>query len=144
MTLLKEFKAFAMRGNVMDMAVGILIGGAFGKIVTSMVNDILMPPIGKLTGNVNFADLFVALDGQTYSSLAEAKAAGAATINYGQFVNTIVDFVIVALAIFLVVRAMNALRRQEAQAPAAPPAPPPPPPEVTLLTEIRDLLKQGR
>ena len=118
--MLKEFKEFIMRGNVLDMAIGIIIGGAFGKIITSLVNDILMPPIGVLLGNVDFASLFINLSGKPYASLADAKAAGAATINYGLFLNTIIDFVIVAFVIFLLVRAVNRMRRQQEAAPAAP------------------------
>jgi len=105
--MLKEFKEFAMRGNVMDLAVGIVIGAAFGRIITSLVNDILMPPIGRLFGKVDFSNLFLNISGQSYPTLAAAKAAGAATINYGVFLNTVIDFVIVAFAIFLVVRQMN-------------------------------------
>ena len=107
--MLKEFKEFAMRGNVVDMAVGIIIGAAFGKIVTSAVSDIIMPPIGLLLGGINFNDLFVSLDRKPYASLAVAKAAGAPTINYGAFVNTILDFVIVAFVIFMLVKQMNRL-----------------------------------
>ena len=118
--MLKEFKEFIMRGNVLDMAIGIVIGGAFGKIVTSLVNDILMPPIGVLLGNVDFASLFINLSGKPYASLADAKAAGAATINYGLFVNTVIDFVIVAFVIFLLIRAVNRMRREKETAPAAP------------------------
>ncbi|MBC7259712.1 MAG: large conductance mechanosensitive channel protein MscL [Chloroflexi bacterium] len=114
--MLREFKEFAMRGNVVDMAVGIIIGAAFGKIITSLVNDILMPPIGLLLGGVDFGDLYLNLSGGSYASLAEAKAAGAATINYGAFLNTVIDFIIVAFAIFLVVRAINRMRRQPAPA----------------------------
>jgi large conductance mechanosensitive channel len=138
--MLKEFKEFAMRGNVMDMAVGIIIGAAFGKIVTSLVNDIIMPPIGLLMGNVDFSNLFVNLGmSQPYTSVAEAEAAGAPIIKYGIFINTVLDFVIVAFAIFLVIRGVNRLRRrQEAAPPAAPPAPTV---DQKLLTEIRDLLK---
>jgi large conductance mechanosensitive channel len=116
----KEFKEFIMRGNVVDLAVGIIVGAAFGKIVTSFVNDILMPPIGLLLGRVNFANLFINLSGQPYASLEDAKAAGVATINYGLFVNTVIDFLIVALVIFLVVRVVNRLRRKPEAAPAAP------------------------
>jgi large conductance mechanosensitive channel len=115
--MLKEFKAFAMRGNVVDMAVGIVIGGAFGKIVSSMVSDILMPPIGKLMGGVDFSNLFISLSG-SYETLAAAQAAGAATINYGVFINTVLDFLIVAFAIFIVVKQMNRLKK--APAPADP------------------------
>jgi large conductance mechanosensitive channel len=116
----REFKEFAMRGNVLDMAIGIIIGAAFGKIVSSFVNDILMPPIGLLLGGVDFSDLFINISGKPYASLAEAKAAGAATINYGVFLNTVLDFVIVAFAVFLLVRQVNRLRRQPEPAPAAP------------------------
>ncbi len=105
--MLKEFKAFAMRGNVMDMAVGIIIGAAFGRIITSLVSDIIMPPIGRVLGKVDFSSLFVNISGKSYATLAEAKAAGAATINYGAFLNTVVDFVIVAFVIFLIVRQIN-------------------------------------
>ncbi len=116
--MLKEFKEFAMRGNVVDMAVGIIIGAAFGKIVSSMVKDIIMPPIGKLMGNVDFSDLFINLSSGHYASLAEAQKAGAVTINYGIFVNSILDFIIVAFAIFLMVRTMNRLKKKEEPAPA--------------------------
>jgi large conductance mechanosensitive channel len=136
-----EFREFAMRGNVVDMAVGIIIGAAFGKIVTSLVNDVVMPPIGLLTGNMDFSQLYLNLSGATYDSLEAATAAGAPVIKYGLFINTVLDFVIVALAIFLVVRVMNRLRTQEEAKPAPPPAPSK---EETLLTEIRDLLKAGR
>ncbi len=118
--MLKEFKDFAMRGNVLDMAIGIILGAAFGKIVTSFVNDMLMPPIGLLLGKVNFSDLFISLDGNTYASLAAAQEAGAATLNYGLFINTIIDFIIVAFAIFLVVRQINRMRQKPEPAPAAP------------------------
>jgi len=136
--MLKEFKEFAMKGNVVDMAVGIVIGAAFGKIVTSFVNDIIMPPIGLVIGNVDFSDLFINLSGGTAATLEEAKTAGDVTINYGAWATTVLDFVIVAFAIFLVVKQMNRLKKQE-----APPPPPPPQPsaEEKLLTEIRDLLK---
>ncbi|MDD5555776.1 MAG: large conductance mechanosensitive channel protein MscL [bacterium] len=140
MGMLKEFKEFAMRGNVMDMAIGIIIGGAFGKIVTSLVNDVIMPPIGKIMGNVDFSSLFVVIGQGEYPSLAAAKAAGAATINYGEFINTIVNFLIIAFSIFMVVKVMNAAKKKEEAAPAAPP---PPSGEERLLTEIRDLLKRG-
>jgi large conductance mechanosensitive channel len=116
--MLKEFREFAMRGNVVDMAVGIIIGAAFGKIVSSMVQDVIMPPIGKLMGNVDFSDLFINMSSGSYNSLAEAKAAGAATINYGLFINTVLDFVIVAFAIFMLIRTMNRLKRKEEPAPA--------------------------
>jgi large conductance mechanosensitive channel len=109
--MFKEFKEFAMRGNVLDMAVGIIIGASFGKIVTSFVSDILMPPIGRVLGRVDFNDLFINISGKSYPSLAAAKAAGAATINYGIFLNTILDFLIVAFVVFLLVRQVNRLRR---------------------------------
>src|SRR5512146_516390 len=115
----KEFKEFIMRGNVMDLAVGIVIGAAFGAIVTSLVKDIIMPPIGLLLGKINFTDLFINLSGTPYSSLKAAQDAGAATINYGVFINTLINFVIVALAIFFVVKAVNRMRKP-APAPAAP------------------------
>lgn len=118
--MLKEFKEFAMRGNVIDMAVGIIIGSAFGKIVSSLVNDVLMPPIGRLLGKVDFSNLFINLSGTHYESLAEAKKAGAATINYGLFINTVIDFLIVAFVIFMLVSAINRLKRQPAPVPAAP------------------------
>jgi large conductance mechanosensitive channel len=115
--MLKEFKQFAMRGNVLDMAIGILIGAAFGKIITSLVGDVLMPPMGLLLGKMDFSGLFLNLSGKTFATLAEAKAAGAPTINYGLFLNTVIDFVIVAFAIFLLVRQIN---RWNKPAPAAP------------------------
>lgn len=118
--MLKEFKEFAMRGNVLDMAVGIIIGGAFGKIVTSFVSDILMPPLGLLLGKMDFSNLFLNLSGGAYTKLAEAKAAGAPTLNYGIFFNTLIDFLIVAFAIFLLIRQVNRLKREPAPAPAAP------------------------
>jgi len=116
----KEFKEFAMRGNVLDMAVGIIIGAAFGKIISSAVSDILMPPIGLLLGRLDFSSLFINLSGKPYASLAEAKAAGAATVNYGVFINTVVDFVIVAFAIFLLIRQVNRLKRRQEAPPSAP------------------------
>jgi len=122
MGMFKEFKEFAMRGNVVDMAVGIIIGGAFGKIVSSMVNDVLMPPIGKLMGNVNFADLFLVIGKGDYPSLKAAKDAGAPVIAYGTFINVILDFIIVAFCIFLLIKAMNALKKKPAAASSAPPA----------------------
>lgn len=116
--MLKEFKAFAMRGNVVDLAIGIIIGASFGKIITSLVSDVLMPPIGLLLGKMDFSSLFVNISGKSYGSLAEAKAAGAATINYGLFLNTVVDFAIVAFVIFMLVRQIN---RWNKPAPAAAP-----------------------
>ena len=117
--MLKEFKEFALKGNVVDMAVGIIIGAAFGRIVSSLVNDVLMPPIGKLMGNMDFGGLFLALDGKTYESLTAAKAAGAPTVNYGLFINAVIDFLIVAFVIFLLVKQMNRLKKE---APAAAPS----------------------
>ncbi len=119
--MLKEFKAFIMRGNVVDLAVGVIIGGAFGKIVSSFVTDIIMPPIGLLLGKVDFSSLFINLSGKPYASLAEAKAAGAATVNYGAFINNVIDFVIVALVIFLLIKQVNRLQAKPAPAPAGPP-----------------------
>ncbi len=116
--MLKEFKAFAMQGNVMDMAIGIIIGAAFGKIVSSVVGDVLMPPIGLLLGNVDFSNLFLNLSGQSFASLAEAKAAGAPVMSYGVFINTVIDFIIVAFVIFLLVKQINRLKSQPP--PAAP------------------------
>jgi large conductance mechanosensitive channel len=116
----KEFKAFAMRGNVIDLAIAVILGGAFGKIVTSFVNNVLMPPIGLLLGKVNFSDLFIDLSGKGYTSLIAAQEAGAVTINYGVFFNTILDFIIVAFVIFLVVRQVNKMKKKEPAAPAAP------------------------
>ena len=110
--MFKEFKEFAMRGSVVDLAVGLIIGVAFGKIVTSLVNDILMPPIGLLAGRVNFENLFVALSSTHYNTLAEAKTAGVPTINYGIFINTVLDFILVAFAVFLIIRWINRMRRQ--------------------------------
>ncbi len=116
MGIISEFKEFAVKGNAVDMAVGIIIGAAFGSIVNSLVNDIIMPPIGMLTGGINFADMFMALDGKAYASLAEAQAASAPTINYGLFINAVISFIIVAFAVFMLVRQINALKRQPAPA----------------------------
>ena len=116
-----EFKEFAVKGNVLDMAIGVIIGGAFGKIVSSLLADVLMPPIGLLMGNVDFSSLFVSLNGQSYPSLVAAKAAGAPTLNYGVFLNSVLDFVIVAFVVFMVIKQINRLKRQApAPAPAAP------------------------
>src|SRR6201987_4741389 len=116
MPVLKEFKEFAMRGSVLDLAVGVIIGAAFGKIVTSFVNDVMMPPIGLLVGKVDFSNLFIDLSGQHHASVAEAKAAGAATLNYGLFVNNVIDFLIVAFAVFLLVRQVNRFSQPAAPA----------------------------
>lgn len=139
--MLKEFREFAMRGNVVDMAVGIIIGAAFGRIITSLVNDVLMPPIGLLMGNMDFSNLFVALDGESYASLAAAEQTGAPVIKYGLFINNVLDFLIVAFAIFMVIRMMNRLRRRQEEKPDEMPAPPAPSAEVELLTQIRDALR---
>jgi large conductance mechanosensitive channel len=119
-SLLKEFREFVMRGNVVDLAVGFIIGAAFGKIVTSFVGDILMPPIGLALGKVDFSNLFVNLSGSTYASLADAQAAGAPTINYGLFINTLINFIIIAFVLFLVIRMMNRMQRTKEQPPAEP------------------------
>ncbi len=129
--MLKEFKKFAMRGNVMDMAVGIIIGAAFGKIIKSLVNDVLMPPIGLITGGIDFSKLQIVMKRAADGSIA-------ASIRYGVFINTIIEFIIIAFAIFLIVKWMNSLKKAEEEVPAAPPAPPE---DVVLLKEIRDLLK---
>lgn len=132
MKMLQEFKAFAMRGNVVDMAVGIIIGGAFGKIVSSFVSDIIMPPIGVLLGGVDFSELSI--------TLREAsEGIEAVTLKYGMFINTVIDFIIIAFAIFMAIKAMNRLKKKEEEKPAAPAEPPA---DVKLLTEIRDLLKK--
>jgi large conductance mechanosensitive channel len=142
--MLKEFKEFAVKGNVVDMAVGIIIGAAFGKIVDSLVKDLIMPPIGMALGKVDFANLFVVLKPGTsagpYLTVEAAQKAGAVTFNYGVFINTCLSFVIVAFAVFLLVRAINRLKREEEAKPAEPPATPE---EVMLLREIRDSLKKG-
>ena len=137
--MLKEFKEFAVKGNVIDMAVGVVIGGAFGKIVNSLVADVIMPPIGLLLGKVDFSNLFRNLSGTPAASLAEAKAKGLATLNYGVFLNTTIEFLIIAFAIFVVVKQINRLKRE---APPAPAAPPEPTNEEKLLAEIRDLLRK--
>jgi large conductance mechanosensitive channel len=138
--MLKEFKEFAMRGNVVDLAVGVIIGAAFGKIVTSLVSDILMPPIGLLLAKVDFTNLFINLsDKPKPETIAAAKAAGIPTLNYGVFLNNVLDFLIVAFVIFLIVKQINRLQK-----PAEPPPPPAPPKEEQLLTEIRDLLAARR
>jgi large conductance mechanosensitive channel len=136
--MLKEFREFAMRGTVVDMAVGIIIGAAFTSIVRSLVDDIIMPPLGLLTGDMDFSDKFVDLSGGDYATLAEAQAASAATINYGLFINNVITFLIVAFAVFLLVRGINSLKRKQEEALAEAP---PPAEEVLLLREIRDALK---
>ena len=137
--MLKEFKDFAMKGNVLDMAIGVIIGGAFGKIVSSLVSDVLMPPLGLLLGKVDFSSLFLDLSGTSQPSLAAAKAAGAPTLNYGVFLQATFDFIIIAFVIFISVKQVNRFKRE---APPAPPAPPAGPTnEEKLLMEIRDALK---
>jgi len=140
MGMISEFKAFAMKGNVVDMAVGVIIGGAFGAIVASLVSDVMTPVIGLATGGISFTDKFVALDGHSYASLDAAKAAGASVMKYGAFIDAIIRFVIVAFCLFLVIKAMNAAKKKEAVAPA--PAPAAPPRQEVLLEEIRDLLRK--
>lgn len=152
MGLIKEFKEFAMRGNVVDLAVGVIIGAAFGKIVTSLVNDIIMPPVGKMTGGVSFVDKFVILDTAKLGtnnaatlSLAKARADGIPVLAYGNFFQNVLDFIIVAFCIFLFVKGINELRRRfESQQAAAPATPPAPTVTESLLTEIRDLLRGQR
>lgn len=136
--MLKEFKDFAMRGNVVDMAVGIIIGASFGTIVKSLVDDIIMPPIGMAIGGIDFSNLFINLSGGEFESLADAQAAGAATINYGIFMNNVLSFVIVAFAVFLLIKGINNMKKKEEEKPAEPAKPSD---EVVLLTEIRDALK---
>ena len=142
MGFISEFKEFAMKGNVMDMAVGVIIGGAFGKIVTSLVSDVLMPLIGKMTGGINFTDLFINLGEGSYKTLAEAKEAGAAVFAYGQFIQNIIDFLIVAFCIFLMIKGMNKLSRKKEEPTPAEPEAPKGPTQEELLAEIRDLLKK--
>jgi large conductance mechanosensitive channel len=144
--MFKEFKEFAMKGNVVDMAVGIIIGAAFGAIVNSLVTDIVMPIIGVVTGGLDFSSRYVLLKDGTppapYATVAAAKAAGAVTINIGSFISLVLNFVLVAFVLFMIIKAMNQMRRKQPAAPAS--APPPPSTEERLLTEIRDLLKAGR
>lgn len=139
MGIIKEFKEFSIKGNMVDMAVGIIIGGAFGKIITSLVNDIIMPPIGMLFGKVNFTELFLNLEGGEFESLAAAREAGAPVLAYGSFIQTFIDFLIIAFAIFMMIKAMNRMRKKQEAAPAPPPEPSA---QEKLLTEIRDLLKK--
>ena len=138
--MLNEFKEFVMKGNMLDMAVGIVIGAAFGAIIGSLVDDVIMPPIGLLLGGVDFSQMFVLLKGEgDFSTIAQAQEAGAVTWNIGLFINAIIKFLIIAAAIFLLVKGVNSMRRQEEEAPAEPA---PPPEDVVLLTEIRDLLRK--
>ena len=140
MGMLQEFKSFAVKGNAIDMAVGVIIGGAFGKIVSSLVNDVIMPPLGLLLGGVDFGNLFLNLGDGDFASLAEAKEAGAPVLAYGSFLQNVFDFLIIAFVIFMMVRAINKAKKKEEEAPAAPPEPSA---EVKLLTEIRDNLKKA-
>lgn len=145
MSMIKEFKAFVMRGNVVDLAVAVIIGGAFGKIVTSFVNDILMPPLGLLLGGVDFKELVIVLkparEAMMQGENVIQEAVAAVTWNYGMFIQNVVDFLIIAAAIFFMIKAMTSMQKKE-EAPTAPPAPPEPSNEEKLLTEIRDLLKK--
>ncbi len=144
MSMVSEFKEFAMRGNVVDMAVGIIIGGAFGTIVKSLVEDVIMPPIGLLLGGVDFSDFFITLkEGAAagpYATIAAAKEAGAVTLSYGMFINAVISFLIVAFAVFMLIKGLNSMKRKEEEKPAAPAEPAE---DVLLLREIRDSLKQG-
>jgi large conductance mechanosensitive channel len=133
-----DFRQFIARGNVIDLAVGVIMGAAFGSVVTSLVNDVIMPPVGSVLKGVNFTDLFVSLDRKVYPSLKAAKDAGAPVIGYGSFINAVISFLIVSFVVFLLVQQVNRIYRKPQAAPAPPPEPPA---EVKLLTEIRDLLK---
>ncbi len=132
--MLKEFKEFAMRGNLVDLAVGFILGGAFATVVSSLVNDIMMPPLGMILGGVDFTDLFIPLDGQQYASLVEATEAGAPVIAYGKFINSVISFLIMALVLFFVIKGMNRKKKEVEAAPAEPPR------QEVLLEEIRNLL----
>ena len=134
--MLKEFKEFAMKGNMVDMAVGIIIGAAFGVVISSLVDDVFMPVIGILLGGLDFSNLFIVLGEGTFATIDQAKEAGVATMNIGLFINAIIKFIIVAFALFLVIKGVNAAKKKEEEAPAAPPA------QEVLLSEIRDLLKK--
>ncbi len=141
MGFVKEFREFAIRGNVIDLAVGVIIGGAFGKIVSSLVEDVITPFLGLGIGKVDFASLYINLSGKEFKSIEEAKKAGASVIRYGLFLNNVLHFLIIAFAVFVMVKGMNAIRRKQSEEPVTPPAPPEPSNEEKLLTEIRDLLK---
>ena len=138
MSIIKEFKTFAMRGNMIDMAVGLIVGAAFGKIVNSLVNDVVMPPLGKLISGVDLTTMFLVLGPGEFATVAAAKEAGVATLNYGIFMNEVINFLIVAFAVFMVIKGINAMKKKEEAAPTLPPTPTN---EEKLLTEIRDLLK---
>lgn len=139
MKVAQEFREFISRGNVVDLAVGVIIGAAFGKIVNTLVADVIMPPIGAILKGVNFSNLFFSLDGKTYESLAKAKEAGAPVIGYGMFINTVIEFIIIAACVFALVKVVNQIKRAPAPAPAAPPEPTR---TEVLLEEIRDALKK--
>jgi large conductance mechanosensitive channel len=139
MGMVSEFKEFVNKGNVMDLAVGVIIGGAFGKIVDSLVGDLIMPVISAATGGLDFSNNFSALDGKTYATLAEAKKAGAAVLAYGSFITIVINFLLLAFCVFILVKMVNSMKKVEAPAPAAAPETPA---DVKLLTEIRDLLKK--
>ena len=141
MSFLREFKEFAMRGNVVDLAVGVVIGGAFGKIVDSLVKDVIMPIVGRMLGGVDFKHLYINLGDKTFETMDAAEKAGAPLVKYGAFINTTIDFIIIAFAIFVAIKAINRLKR--AEPPAPPPAPAPEPEDIKLLREIRDALKRG-
>ena len=141
---LEEFKQFAMRGNVIDLAVGVVVGGAFGKITNSLVNDIIMPAVSMLTGGVNFSDWKIILKKAVIDAATGEEIAAAVSINYGTLISTIIDFIILAFAVFCMVKAINSLHRKKEEAPPAPPAPPEPSAEEKLLTEIRDLLRDQK
>lgn len=141
MAVVKEFREFISKGNVIDLAVGVIIGAAFGKIVNSLVSDVIMPPIGAALKGVNFSSLYFSLDGKTYESLAKAKEAGAPVIGYGVFLNTMIEFLIIAACVFALVKAVNTVRRKQEE---KPPAPAEPTKSEVLLAEIRDLLKKDR
>lgn len=138
MSMLKEFKEFAVKGNAVDLALGVVIGGAFGKIVTSLVSDIIMPLVGRLTGGVDFTNMFVVLSGGKYPTLQAAQEAGAVTLNYGVFLNSILDFLIIAFSIFIVIKQMNRFKKKEEAKPETPPR------SEVLLEEIRDVLKKKK
>jgi large conductance mechanosensitive channel len=150
MGLLKEFRDFAIKGNVVDLAVGVIIGAAFGKIITSLVKDVIMPPIGKVTGGVSFTDMFYVLDStkvgtNNVASLAQAQSLGVPVLAYGSFIQNVIDFLIVAFCIFLMVKAINTVRKRfEKQQEVAPATPPAPTPTELILSDIRDLLRQQR
>ena len=143
MKFLNEFKTFALKGNVVDMAVGVIIGGAFGKIVTSLVNDIIMPPLGVLVGGMNFKNLHIVIQKAAIDPVT-GKLTEAVTLNYGNFIQTTIDFLIIAFVIFMMVKGLNALMKKKEEAPAPAPAKPEPTPDQKLLTEIRDLLKEKK